>query len=42
MTCMYYSSTNLFGVTPSPTLYNDIKNISKMAEEIDDSRIFSN
>ena len=40
MTCMYYSSTNLCGVTPNHTLYNEIKNISKMAEKIDDVSIF--
>ena len=39
MTCMYYSSTNLCGVTPNHTLYNEIK-ISEMAEKIDDVRIF--
>ena len=40
MTCMYYSSTNLCGVTPNHTLYNEIKIYPKCQRKIDDISIF--
>ena len=41
MTCMYYSSTNLCGVTPNHTLYNERKYIQNGRESPMTSAFFS-
>ena len=41
MTCMYYSSTNLCGVTPNHTLYNEIKIYPKWQRKSMTSAFFS-